>query len=160
MKPIASPVKYTLAGLLFKSGHHHHHQQQTEGFPAGPEEYKRSLLLDFDDDDDEDNNIIINNNNNGQESSDGDGSVVNNDSLRGDGRLPTVSPFGEFFVATFYIFDREWKTADAQYMDFPKISVATQKKMEQFIEKVGSLAEVVEFNSKNNYFCLQQQQQK
>ncbi len=141
MKPIASPVKHTLASLLFKSGHH---QQQTEGFPAGPEECKRSLLLDFDDDDEGNNS----DNNNGQEGS---------SSFSADGRLPTVSPFGEFFVATFYIFDREWKTADAQYMDFPKISAATQKKMEQFIEKVGGLDEVVEFNSKNNYFCLQQQ---
>jgi len=67
----------------------------------------------------------------------------------------TLDTFSEIFVATFHLFDKEWRVARANYMDFPKIVVSTQAKLEVFLQK-NSLDGIIHFNYTNNMALSEQ----
>lgn len=62
----------------------------------------------------------------------------------------TLDAFSEVFVATFNLFDKEWRSCNAHYMDFPKVIASTQTKLEAFLQRNRSVDDVVHYNYTNN----------
>jgi hypothetical protein len=106
MRPSTSPAKATLIRMLF----------------AGDEDGARR----FRDDERWRNGTSTTQGEEGEGEREEEEEEEEEDDPQQQAKKRTLDTFNEVFVATFHLFDKEWRTANAHYMDFPKVIASTQ----------------------------------